>query len=142
MIAHKTCTTRLLDEAFYFSLKMIRLLELFYMKYTGLLVCFTLRPSGTLLFSGHPMIISKKKKMCLSILKSNWKNSWNQSVKKVNSKDLTEIFCACFKKCLQNLLIYLEAKSMHGSSWNFFSIISVFILVFAGQVHFTVNGLL
>ena len=80
--------------------------------------------------------------LCLSILNTNWKNSWNQSVKKVNWKDLTEIFCACFKKCLQNLLIYLEAKSMHGSSWIFFSIISVFILVFADQVVSTVNGLL
>ena len=45
---------------------------------------FTLRPSGTLLFSGLPMLILKIFFcVCLHILKSNWKNLWNQSVKKV-----------------------------------------------------------
>ena len=41
-----------------------------------------------------------------------------------------------------NLQIDLEAKRMDGSSWNKKSIISVFILFFADQVEFTVNGLL
>ena len=40
------------------------------------------------------------------------------------------------------LQINLEAKSMHGSSWKKDSIISKFALFFAGQVLFTVNGLL
>ena len=32
------------------------------------------------------------------------------------SSDLTELFCGCFKKCLQNLHINLEAKRMDGFS--------------------------
>jgi hypothetical protein len=48
--------------------------------------------------------------------------------------------CSSGLRFSKNLQINLEA--MHGSSWNFFSIISEFTLFFAGQVLFTVNGLL
>ena len=58
------------------------------------------------------------------------------------SSDLTEMFCACFKKCLQKLQINLEAKRMDGFSWKNNSIISVFTLFVAAEVLFTVNGLL
>ena len=52
-------------------------------------------------------------------------------------------FCWILSACSSGLRFHinLEAKSMHGSSWKKNSIISVFILVFAGQVLFTVNGL-
>ena len=42
------------------------------------------------------------------------------------SSDLTELFCGCFKKCLQNLHINLEAKRMDGFSWIFFYYISYY----------------
>ena len=55
--------------------------------------------------------------------------------------DLTEkLFVSNFIRW-PNLQIILEVKSMDESSWKKNSIISVFILVFAGQVLFTVNGL-
>ena len=55
--------------------------------------------------------------------------------------DLTEkLFVSNFIRW-PNLQIILEVKSMNESSWKKNSIISVFILVFAGQVLFTVNGL-
>ena len=46
------------------------------------------------------------------------------------------------RKCLQNLQINLEGKRMDGSSWNLFFITLAFNLIFAGEVLFTVNGLL
>ena len=90
--------------------------------------------------SGHPWLIirwwSKRKTL------SNDRNSklhiviWQKNC-------FSWILSACSSglRFSKNLQINLEAKSMHGSSWNFFSIISVFILVCAGQVLFSVNGL-
>ena len=50
--------------------------------------------------------------------------------------------CSSGLRFCKNLQINLEAKSMHGSSWKKNSIVSEFTLFFAGQVLFTVNGLL
>ena len=57
--------------------------------------------------------------------------------------DRKNCFCWILSACSSGLRFHinLEAKSMHGSSWKKNSIVSVFILVFAGQVLFTVNGL-
>ena len=93
---------------------------------------------------------------------------WNIIIQWTSHDDLTEFFFLSFynkskRKNLSNdrnsklhiaiwqktasvefcqLQINLEAKSMHGSFWKKDFIISKFALFFAGQVLFTVNGLL
>ena len=108
----------------------------------------TLRPSGTLLFSWLPMMIWQKN-LQTDIARKRSGLRHNFSVKskchKVSKYILTSfsilelITCKLCKDC--SVQINLEAKSMHESSWKKDSIISVFILVFAGQVLFTMNGL-
>ena len=108
---------------------------------------YTLRPSGTLLFSGLLMMIWQKNLQRifeLDNIKSSWKNSWNQRVMKVTQMIWQNLLLRALSLegvSRKHLQINLEAKSMHGSSWKKDSIISEFALFFAGQVLFTVNGL-
>ena len=98
----------------------------------------TLRPSRTLLFSGLPMMIWQKKYFSHFTVNRNERTCQMTEIQNCtlwfDKKTASIEFC--------QLQINLEAKSMYGSSWKKDSIISKFALFFAGQVLFTVNGLL
>ena len=97
----------------------------------------TLRPFETLLFSELPIMIWQKnlQRLFSAVFLSNCKvQLWISIIWQV-------FFLFDHTTVKSNLQVHLEAKSMHGSSWKKNSIVSVFILVFAGQVLFTVNGL-
>ena len=100
--------------------------------------CCTLRPFETLLSSGLPMMIWQKKYFSHFTVNRNERTCQMTEIQNCtlwfDKKTASIEFC--------QLQINLEAKSMHGSSWKKDSIISKFALFFAGQVLFTVNGLL
>ena len=93
----------------------------------------TLRLSGTLLFSGIPMMISQKF-LCICLFWKAIKKFGKLECEESYSNDLTGFFCAWFfqkNQVLKNVSINLEAKRMDGFSWKKNSIISVFTLFVA-----------
>ena len=111
--------------------------------------------------------LQKKLDQSNNSFKHHTRSVWNIIIQWTSYDDLTEKN-SCFisllsktcqipfviwqKNCLRlilsgwrfdsNLQINLEVKRMDGSSWNFFCIIFTFNLILAGEVLFTVNGLL
>ena len=108
---------------------------------------YTLRPFETLLFSGLPMMIWQKNLQRLF----SFYSMVIQKKKLVKWQKFKTALCDLTKKLLLLNIVrvqfWTEISNQSGSqihAWILLkknSIISVFILVFAGQVLFTVNGL-